>query len=170
MTSAIFNTEIMPMSDKMFRYAKSIVKDEHTAADVTQDCLLKIWEKRKILSGVNNRPAWAMRIVRNQCYDWVRMNRFTIQVEEREDISGGPTTDKQLIQADHLSWLKEILDTLSVKQQEIFFLREIEELPYQDIAEILDLSLADVKVSLHRTRQLIREKMIKIENYGVVNQ
>ena len=65
--------------------------------------------------------------------------------------------------------LNKIIKSLSEKQQEIFHLREVEEMAYQDIAEILGLSLSEVKVSLHRTRAKIRLEMQKIEQYGIAN-
>lgn len=153
----------------MYRYALSILKDTDTAQDVVQECLVKIWNNRQKLPGVRNPEAWAMRITRNQCYDWVKTNRFTVLSKQDLEHPDSLEADQHLLVSDHMDWLDKILRTLPEKQQEIYHLREVEELPYQDIAEILALSLSEVKVYLHRARTKIKSSIQKIEAYGVAN-
>jgi len=159
----------MPASDKMYRYAFSIVKDSHTASDVVQECLMKIWDKRKMLPDIKSPDSWAMRIVRNQCYDWVKMNRYTLLGDKEINTAASERTDDTTLLNDQQNWLDLVLASLPEKHQEIFHLREVEGLAYQEIAEILGLGLSEVKVNLHRTRAKIRESFLKLENYGVAN-
>ena len=164
----------MPATDKMYRYAYSILKDKETAHDVVQECLIKIWKNRMKISEIKNIDSWVMRITRNQCYDWVKVNRFSLQTDKdisRDDIvQREPVeTDESIVINDQLNWLKQILESLSPKQKEIYHLREVEELTYQDIAEILSLTLSDVKVTMLRTREKIRKTIDKIDSYGLAN-
>ncbi len=62
-----------------------------------------------------------------------------------------------------------VIETLPQKQKEIYHLREIEEMTYQEIAEILSISLAEVKIGIFRTRKKIRDNINKIEAYGLAN-
>lgn len=159
----------MPASEKMYRYAFSILKDRETAADVVQECLMKIWDKRSMLPEIKNHESWVMRITRNQCYDWVKTNRFTL-IDERElNKIDTRNTDDEVLVNDHLKWLDKILKALPDKHREIFHLREIEDMLYQDIAEVLGLSLGEIKISLHRTRAKIKMQMQKIDQYGIAN-
>lgn len=57
-----------------------------------------------------------------------------------------------------------LVDRLPEKQREIFHLREVEEMSYEEIAKHLDISLDQVKVNLHRARKSVREKLI---NQGI---
>jgi len=159
----------MPASEKMYRYARSILNEAELARDVVQECLAKIWDKRDKLQNVQNPEAWAMRITRNQCYDWVKTNRFTVLTESEMDQPNSDSTDLETLMSDQMGWLAKILETLPEKQREIYHLREIEEMPYQDIAEVLSLNLSDVKVNLHRARVTIKSSIEKIEAYGVAN-
>jgi len=68
-----------------------------------------------------------------------------------------------------MNWLKKILDTLPPKQREVYHLREVEEMPYQDIADTLSMNLNEVKVNLHRARTKIKSSITKIEAYGIAN-
>lgn len=164
----------MPATDKMYRYALSILKDPGVAHDVVQDCLVKIWQNRKKLPEIKSIDSWVMRITRNQCYDWVKVNRFSLTAErniERDDLGLHETVqaDQETLANDQEGWLDKVLETLPQKQKEIYHLREVEELTYQEIAEVLSLNLGEVKINLFRTREKIRETFKKIEDYGLAN-
>lgn len=164
----------MPAADKMYRYALSILNDRETAQDVVQDCLAKIWKNRDKLPRIQNVDSWVMRITRNQCYDWVKVNRFSLSgdgdmTKYANSMAGDMTADSQTSFNDQMYWLKQVVGSLPQKQREVYHLREVEEMTYQDIAEILSLNLSEVKVTLHRTRQKIRAKITKIEAYGLAN-
>ncbi len=169
MSKRIFENTIIPVSQKMYRYAFSILKNEETAKDVVQECLLKIWDKRSLLSNINSHESWALRITRNQCYDWVKTNRFTIEADSVTLISESHETDHESILNDSKNWLDSILKMLSPKNREIFHLREVEEFTYQEIAEVMSISVSDVKVSVHRIRQKIKSSFNNIEAYGIAN-
>ena len=164
----------MPASKKMYRYAFSILKNTDMAHDVVQDCLVKIWQNRHKLPEVNSIDSWVMRITRNQCYDWVKMNKYSLWIDkdiDRNDIvlKEPDATDQKTLVTDQLSWLHKVIDSLPIKQKEIYHLREVEEMSYQDIAEVMSISLSEVKVTLHRTREKVREEIKKIEAYGLAN-
>jgi len=153
----------------MYRYAFSILKNKELAKDVVQECLMKIWDKRKILPQIKSYDSWVMRITRNQCYDWVKTNRFSIGDEALNNIANIDETDYESILKDNELWLSRITDSFSQKNKEIFHLREVEEMTYQEIAEVMSLSLSDVKVSVYRMRQKIKSSFRKIEGYGIAN-
>ncbi|MEQ8714594.1 MAG: RNA polymerase sigma factor [Cyclobacteriaceae bacterium] len=167
--SSLFEQNILPASQRMYRYALSILKDGDTAHDVVQECLVKIWNKREMLPKVDNTEAWAMRITRNQCFDWVKTNRFTILPREQEEKPDQVKADHDTLMEDQQKWLQLVLDTLPQKQQEVFHLREIDGMTYQEISEVLSLNLSEVKVNLHRARTKVRSSLQKIEAYGIAN-
>ena len=118
---------------------------------------------------VENHEAWAMRITRNQCFDWVKTNRFTILQQEQVEEPDQVKADHDTLMEDQKKWLDKVLETLPPKQQEIFHLREIDGMTYQEISDILSLSLSEVKVYLHRARTKVRSSLQKIEAYGIAN-
>ena len=79
------------------------------------------------------------------------------------------TVEDAAITDDFMSWMEEVLKTLPAKQQEVFHLREVEDMSYQDIAETCGLSESDVKVNIHRARKKVKEAMQKIDAYGIAN-
>ncbi len=169
MAKDLFDIHIMPVREKMYRYALSILKSPDNAHDVVQECLIKIWKKRQMIDSIDNPESWAMRITRNQCYDWVKVNRFNLMQVESANLESSFESDENLLHNDRQTWLNRIISQLPAKHREVFHLREVEEMSYQEIAEILSLSLAEVKISLFRTRSRIKELITKIDAYGLAN-
>ncbi len=152
----------------MFRYAASILKELDTAQDVVQECLIKIWNKRESLEEIRNPEAWAFRIVRNSCLDVLRTNRFTA-LDNTEEMVHQSSTSEDAIYRDQYKWFIEAVNTLPDKQKDTFHLREVEGMSYQEIAEVLEISMDEVKVNLHRARQKVRKMMQNVESYGIAN-
>lgn len=167
--AGIFEQHILPASPKMHRYAYTILRNEVAAEDVVQECLTKIWTKRDVLKDVLNPEAWAMRIVRNQCLDWVKLNRLSPLGKEADQMATHLATDSQLMVDDQQMWLQKVIDSMPPKHKDAYYLREVEEMSYQDIADVLTLSIDDVKVSIHRARTHVRSLLQKLDAYGIAN-
>jgi len=153
----------------MYRYALSIVHEPETARDVVQDCLAKIWSIRKELDKVEKVNAWAFRIVRNRCIEIMRRNRYADLDEKVVNMRHVAQVENQAITNDFMSFMKQIVNDLPDKQREVFHLREVEDMSYQEIAETCGLTPSDVKVNIHRARKKVKEAMQKIDAYGIAN-
>lgn len=165
----LYHKKILPASDGMYRYALSIVNEPETARDIVQDCLTKIWSIRKELSKIEKVNAWTFRIVRNRCIEVLRRNRYTDLDEKVVNMWYPGSAEQDTINDDFMSWMDQVLKTLPNKQQEVFHLREVEDMSYQDIAETCGLTESDVKVNIHRARKKVKEFMHKIDAYGIAN-
>ncbi|MEQ8629296.1 sigma-70 family RNA polymerase sigma factor [Ekhidna sp.] len=169
MSHNLYHNEILPASDGMYRYALSIVREPETAKDIVQDCLTKIWSIRKDLDKIEKVNAWAFRIVRNRCIEIMRRNRYADLDEKVVNMRHSDPVENLAITNDFMSLMKQVLKELPVKQQEVFHLREVEDMSYQDIAETCGLTESDVKVNIHRARKKVKEAMQKIDAYGIAN-
>jgi RNA polymerase sigma factor (sigma-70 family) len=61
--------------------------------------------------------------------------------------------------ADHI---RQIMQSLPDKQRIVMHLRDIEELSYDEIAEVVGITMDQVKVNLHRARKAVRERLIQL--------
>lgn len=75
-----FKTDVLPISNKLLRFALQILQNEEEAKDVLQDIILKLWQKRDELGKVENLEAFAIRMIRNRCLDVIRARR-TVSME-----------------------------------------------------------------------------------------
>ena len=137
-----------------------------TAQDIVQDSLLKIWDKRKSLGTIENPEAWALRVVRNGCLDHIRQNKFTA-FDDSQAVKMYVNNEDTMVYQDQVKWYREAIDQLPEKQKEVFHLREVEQMNYKEIANVMGIGESDVKVNLHRARNSVRETMKKVEAYGV---
>lgn len=159
METAAFNNQVIGISDKLYRLAKSILRDEETARDAVQDLHLKLWEKKKELHEVKNLSAFAMRSMRNLCLDILRKNHIQEEISIfSEDKSLNPYQESE--QKDMVSRVHYLIDQLPELQRTIIRMRDVEELEIDEIAYIVNISENAVSVNLSRARQKIRMQLL----------
>ena len=159
MESTQFNSQILNHSDKLFRLAKSILRDGDAARDAVQDLIVKLWEKRYMLDEVENLQAFSMRSMRNLCLDTIRQNRETDELPvEIEFIEPNPYQQTEL--KDLAARVKRMIDYLPELQRTIIRMRDVEEMEITEIAYITSLTENAVSVNLSRARQKIRDQIL----------
>lgn len=170
MNLEIFQTQVLPAKNKLFRFASRLLGSEAEAQDVVQEAFVKVWNGGK-LNEVQNWEAWCMRIVHNLSLDRLRViKRRSI---EPLDANAHAVQTKDLTPHDRtelkesMQRISEWMNALPEKQRQVLHLRDIEGYSYQEICEILSIDMSQVKVSLFRARNSIREKLIKINAYGI---
>jgi len=164
-----FRTDVLPISNKLLRFALQILQDEEEAKDVLQDIFLKLWQKRDELSAIENLEAFAMRMMRNRCLDVVRARR-TVSMEV---VKKTQLPDEESQETDHLDFtdsamlVKRIIADLPDLQRTIIHLRDIEQLEYEEIAAATEMNVNAIRVNLSRARKKVRDEILKIQNYGI---
>ncbi len=164
-----FKTDVLPMSNKLLRFALQILQNEEEAKDVLQDIFLKLWQKREELVKVENVEAFAMRMIRNRCLDVIRSRRtVSMEMVKKGKLpdEDGPDNN-ELEMADSAVLVKQIIAGLPDLQRTIIHLRDIEQLEYEEIAEATDMNVNAIRVNLSRARKKVRDEILKIQNYGI---
>jgi RNA polymerase sigma factor (sigma-70 family) len=167
MSPESFTQKIIPISAKLTRFAKSLLKDDEDANDAVQDVLLKLWNRRHLMAGIENVEAWCMKMVRNRALDKIRYQSYrrTNQIETAFEIESAlPSPQKSIELKQGIEQMEKAIDELPERQNAIIHLREIEGYSYDEIAVIVGTDLNTIKVELHRARKKVREKMRSI--YG----
>ena len=157
-----FQYQVIPVKDKLYRLALSMMGNVAEAEDVVQEVFLKLWSKRQELAQVANIEAWSMRITRNMAIDKLRRRQRQLEkpTAEMPTHTDGITPLHLAEQKDTFRHIRKLMEKLPEKQQTILRLRDIEGCSYQEITETLDLSASQVKVYLHRARRSMREMII----------
>lgn len=163
-----YQERVLPLKNKLFRFALSIVRDEAEAADVVQEVCIKLWGQWKEIDRIDNLEAWSMRLIKNQAIDKLRSkHRRTGDLEQAYHLQvDEPTPYERTAAKDTFARIRRLMDRLPEKQKLVMHLRDIEGLSYQEISEALDLPMAQVKVNLFRARKQMRAYLIKSEPHG----
>ena len=168
MTSSEFKQLILPLKNKLFRFAQSFVCKED-AEDVVQDVMVKCWEDIENPEKIENMEAFSMRMVRNKSLDKLKKKgRNYLQVVEQYNLSSATKNPYEATkEKESMNQIRDIILLLPQKQRNVIQLRDIEGYSYNEIGETLEMSVDQVKVNLHRARVYVREQMTKINAYGL---
>ena len=155
----------------VFTTAYRLLADEAEAQDIAQEVFLKAYERFNELGESPTVGGWLKTVTRNMCLTHLTRHRsrwrlFSELFGDRDDDSGGEPYEERfaapdtlipaLETADQRAMLAEALDRLPQDQRVPLVLYHIEEMSYKEIAQSLKISLAKVKVDIHRGRQALR--------------
>ena len=164
-----FQHDILPLKNIIFRTALRIVLNREEAEDIVQDTLLKLWQKREDLEQVDNLEAFALASARNLALDRKakmenRNVSFDNNAHDRPD-HRQTTAEQELMHRESSVAVGQIINSLPEKQRTVLHLRDIEGKTYKEIAEALNISEADVKVTLFRARNELKSKIIQNKSF-----
>ncbi len=164
-----FENRVLPVKNKLYRFALRYLLDEDDAKDIVQEVFLRVWNRKESMQDYQNMEAWCMTMVKNLCLDKLKSKQYIaskmkvdvdIQLNEQspyENVAINDTMQK----------LKEFITLLPEKQRLVFQLRDISGHSYQEICNIAALDMSQVKVYLHRARKFLKDKLQNTESYGL---
>jgi RNA polymerase sigma factor (sigma-70 family) len=165
-----FQTRVLPSKNKLFRFALRFLGNEEEAKDIVQEVFIRVWNGRAQMHEVHNWEAWCMRITKNLSLDRIRAmtRKHTHALEEgygvhHDALSPHESTEIQ----ESMNRINQFIAALPEKQRQVIHLRDVEGYSYNEICEILELDMNQVKVNLFRARNAVREKLTKINAYGL---
>ena len=161
-----FNEIAVPHLDAAYNLARWLTRNEHDAEDVVQEAYLRAFKFFDGYRGGDAR-AWVLKIVRHTCFTWLARNRpaevvaaSEEEIDEERAVAtvNGARSDPEtlLLQRLDSELLNRLIDKLPTPYREILVLREIEDLSYREIADILVLPIGTVMSRLARARERLQ--------------
>ena len=137
-----------------------MVGNEWIADDLTQDTFLKVRNNLDGLRDPSKIQPWIFRIARNLCLDYFR-NQTVRKLDQATRnltlIAIDPTAQARMEQHQMSQCVKDKMRLLSDQHCQVLTLSDSLELSGKEIADILEISLSNVKVRIHRARKALRE-------------
>ncbi len=156
-------------NQKLYRVIRSYINDEDLIKDVMQDTYIKAYEK---LYQYNQKAAfstWLIRIGINEALHELRSKRHKIISHPNAELNKANIIDlknmnpeKAIVQQEAKWVLEKVISSLPEKYRVIYMLREIENMKIKDIGDCLDLSVSNVKVRIHRSKQMLKDKLYEL--------
>lgn len=165
-----FQNMVFPVKNKLYRFAFRLLGNNEEAKDVVQEVMIKLWSGREQLDQVQNLEAWCMRITKNLSLDRLRQQqrRPTDSLEKGMHLSHHSLSPAEATEiGERMKRIGELMAELPDKQRQVMHLRDIEGYSYNEICEILEIDMSQVKVNLFRARNAVREKLLKMDAYGL---
>lgn len=151
----------------MYRFAFSMMKNEADAQDVLQEVFINVWEKRNRITIDCNWKVYLMQAVRNRCLDMLKKQKKLSEMSIVDDNQFKSTQDVQshYEQKELLLLVEQQIKKLPAREQRILYLKEYEQLSYDDIAHIEQVSVLNVRTILSRTKKILKKEMPDIYAY-----
>ena len=162
-----FEELVLKYQDRIYNLCRHMLGNTHEAEDAAQDTFLKAYQKLKDFKPEASLYTWLYRIAVNTCLDYKKrpffesLFRKSDEDEEYilEPLSDEPSPEK-LYESKQLGLaLRKSLGKLSPKLKTVIILKEIEGLSYEEIVDILEISIGTVKSRISRAREELKEMM-----------
>lgn len=154
-----FQYQILCHSDKSYRMALSILKNESSAKDALQELMMRLWEKRDQLDAITNHQAFVLTSMRNQCFDMIRKQTYMHDIPVDTEYNA-PNPHQETEQMDMLNHIGILIDELPEMQRTILRMKDVEEMELDEIAQIMSMTENAVTVNLSRARKKLRDMII----------
>jgi RNA polymerase sigma-70 factor, ECF subfamily len=174
-----FEQVIMPHLDAAYSLARWLTRNDSDAQDVVQEACLRAFRYFDGFEG-ESPSAWLLAIVRNTCFTWMRRNRPTEVVAGSDAITDQVTAagvdyagthDRELssdpetllIDGRDRARVNELVKRLPSEYREVIVLREIEDLSYREIAQVVGIPIGTVMSRLARARKMLHDRWHQTE-------
>lgn len=167
MDASEFKRTFLPLSRRMYWAAWRLTENKEEAEDLVQDVFLRLWMQRDTLPEIQNAEAYCVKLVQRRFLD-LRRSRHN-ESSLPQDISllpSGEDLHREAELRDHAEQARRLIEALPENQRQVIILRDIEDKPYDDIAQETGLTLVNVRALISRARRTIREKFAKLTDHG----
>ena len=165
-----FESAMVPYMDQLYSYAFYLTGEKEQAGDLLQETYLKAYRFFDRFEQGTNAKAWLYRIMRNTYInEYRRIKRLPEHVQYDDQISASSMLPVPSRESNDLRTLIDArmfdddvsgaIAALPEKFKSVIVLRDIEDLPYEEIAEVLEIPIGTVRSRLHRARAILFDRL-----------
>lgn len=175
-----FDQLVRQCQARIFNTAYRLLGDYEDARDATQDAFIRAYRAIKKFKGNASFYTWLYRIVINLCYKRLRSKHYrqrrrTVSLDEPiltkegqvlRSIASHTISPREAMERKEIQEaIQSAINSLKRGHRTVIILRDIEDLSYREIAQILRCSIGTVKSRLHRARSLLRERLSFLQGH-----
>lgn len=144
----------------VYRLALRMCGNAHDAEEVAQEAFVAAWKGLPAFRGESKFSSWLYQLTTNAAIDFLRRekrHRTATPIEDEPEPATPDTPQQALEESEVRHALQQALDTLTPEHREIFLLRQMRQLSYEEIGRLLGLESGTVKSRLSRAKKQLRE-------------
>ena len=169
-----FDQIVRKYETRVYNLILRLVNDPEDARDLTQETFVNAWRSWGRFRGDAQVYTWLYQIAYNNCKNWFkskdrRRDREPISLDDTIETDSGELSrevadwraapENLLLSSELSQQIQKAVDALAPEYREILVLAQWEDLSYEEIARITDLSVPAVKTRLHRARQKVQRRL-----------
>jgi RNA polymerase sigma factor (sigma-70 family) len=167
---ALFLRIVQQHKDRVFGYSCYFLRNREDAEDVTQDVFVRLWQHWDEIDR-NKIKAWIMQVAHHRCIDFTRKRKKIHEnfyetksntnsfVCPSSTIAEDPNEQVELSETQCL--LLNVLEGLPERTKSMMLMHYFQDLKFETIAEVLDVNINTVKVTIHRGRKMLKDVIEK---------
>jgi RNA polymerase sigma-70 factor, ECF subfamily len=143
--------------DRLYRHAVGMVRDHDGALDLVQDAFVAAYARLDSCRDASKFGIWIFQIVRNRCLDFLKQRRrrdVPLTAQHHPSTDGGPAAEFER------TALREVLDGALAKlpdaQREAFLLKHVQDLTYEEMAQVVGASESALRMRVMRAREALQ--------------
>lgn len=152
----LFDTLYVPL----VLFANKITQDKHAAEDIVQETLLSFWDKKKMEHVSGELDSYLFEAVKNKTLDFIKHNsrrqELHLAASQETDRNHHIPNERETQQ---YAKLYRAIALLPDKRREVFKLVYLEGYQYQEVADMLNISINTVQTQLRRSLQFLKEQL-----------
>ena len=155
-----FGELVESYSERLYWHVRGLVGNHEDADDLLQDIFVKVWGALEGFRGDSQLFTWLFRIAVNESLNFLRKQslRATLGLEKAERVMD----NESYFSGNEIQRLLSVaVSKLPPKQRAVFNLRYFEEMPYEQMAEVLDTSVGALKASYHFAYEKVKDYLLK---------
>jgi RNA polymerase sigma-70 factor (ECF subfamily) len=163
-----FELLVLKYQKPVFHAVRSILKNDAAAEDITQEAFVKAFEKLFTLQNRAGFYSWIKRIGINLALNQYEKNKWTVDVSSDDadydffdNVPTYATPESALLKDELRRYITLFIESLPEKLRLVLVMREIDELSYEDISEVLKIPVGTVRSRLFNARQILKDRLLK---------
>ncbi len=144
---------------RLYWHIKRLMNDHSLAQDVLQDTFIKAYQNIEKFKQESQLYTWLYRIATNEALQELNKMKKMQKADENAEyhLMNLVAEKNETNGAEVLEILEKAIQTLPEKQKLVFMMRYYDELPYEEISQIVDMSVGTLKTNYHYAKQKIEE-------------
>lgn len=165
--SQAYEMLILKYQSKLFATSMNVVKNRELAEDIVQEAFMKGFMKLDSLKNREQFYPWLKRIALNIALNHFEKEKRVMDVESEDDetsffenIGSGESPEELTLKEELHRYVRSYVDSLPDKLRVVIVLREVEDMSYEEIADMMNIPLGTVRSRLFNARQIIKDRLI----------
>jgi RNA polymerase sigma factor (sigma-70 family) len=152
-------------NQRLYRICKGYISDEAEIEDVMQETYIKAFQNLAKFENRSQFSTWLTKILINECLQRIKKMKKINSFENNEvnktimNLSDNQNPETNALNKELKLVLEKNIAALPEKYKIVFLMREVEQLSTEEAAELLDLSVSNIKIRLKRAKTMLRESL-----------
>jgi len=146
----------------LFRIGMSYLPSREDVEDAMQNTWMKSFEKKDKFKNQSKFTTWICRIMINECLMQIRKSKRLKVLYKEGNFNSSFLDDPahRMTKQQVILWMEEAVQKLPPVYRSVYMIREIEGMTVEESANILNVSVENVKVRLHRAKKILKQELI----------